>query len=377
MTRSVHAASADWRWQLRHAHRDLASLLRCFPGAATPVGAAAAARHFPMAVTPYYAGLIRRADFSDPVFAQCVPQAAELDDPPWLADDPLGEEDHSPLPGLIHRYADRVLLLTTPHCATYCRHCMRKRVAGDPARPALAGQALRDCVRYLAAHPEVTDVLVSGGDPLTLGNAALERILRAVRTVPSVQILRIATRVPVTLPMRIDAALVAMLRRYAPLYFNTHFNHPAELTSQAAGALALLADAGIPLGNQTVLLRGVNDTPATIEELCRLLLRHRVRPYYLFQCDLVRGIEHFRTPLQTGLDIMRHLRGNLDGLGIPHFVVDTPHGGGKVELLPEAIVSRDATHALLRNPAGDVARYPEPCPRGPTRDKENHGLPRR
>lgn len=366
--------SSDWRWQLRHALRDADALRTRFPDAVLPPGCADAARRFPMAVTPYYAGLVRRPDLSDPVFAQCVPQGVELEDPAWLAEDPLNEDGHSPVPGLIHRYPDRALLLATPACSVYCRHCMRKRVTGqETALPPLEGVALRACTDYLRDHPEITDVLVSGGDPLTLGTAALDRLLRAVRTVPSVEILRIATRVPVTLPMRIDAALAATLRRHGPLYVNTHFNHPVELTPEAGRALATLADAGLPLGNQTVLLRGVNDSPATIEALCRALLRHRVRPYYLFQCDLVRGVEHFRTPLDTGLEIMRHLRGRLSGLGIPHFVVDTP-SGGKVELLPEVIVARRRGYTVLRNPAGAEVRYPEPRRPRRTPNHESKGI---
>lgn len=351
---------SDWRWQLRHAARDLATLRRWFPTATFDARCEAAAGRFPLSVTPYYASLVRRPDPSDPVFAQCVPRGDELDDPAWLDDDPLREQADSPVPGLVHRYPDRVLLLASSRCAVYCRHCMRKRVAGCAVgAPAPTAARLAAWAAYLRAHREVTDVLVSGGDPLLLATPVLESVLRAVRAVPSVEILRVATRAPATLPMRIDGELVARLRRYAPLYVNTHFNHPVELTPQAGSALALLADAGIPVGNQTVLLRGVNDSAATIEELCRALLRHRVRPYYLFQCDLVRGVEHFRTPLATGLDIMRHLRGRLSGLGIPHFAVDTPEGG-KVELLPESIVRRGRGYTLLRNPAGREVRYPEP-----------------
>lgn len=358
--RTPAAPDPDWRRQLRQSIRDREGLLRLFPEAARIPGIAEAAARFPMAITPYYAGLIRRADYADPVFAQCVPRACELRNPPWLEEDPLGEKAHAPRTGLVHRYKDRLLLLATPHCAGYCRHCTRKWMAGSAKERPLGTAALREAAAYLSEHPEISDVLVSGGDPLTLATPALERILKALRSAPSVQVIRIASRTPVTLPMRIDRELVRMLRRHAPLYLNTHFNHPVELTAQAAEALARLADAGIPLANQTVLLRGVNDSPRTLETLFRELLRHRVRPYYLFQCDLVRGIEHFRTPLQTGLDIMRHLRANLDGLGIPHFVLDTPGGGGKIELLPDAVVSREPGRTWLRNPGGDVVSHPEP-----------------
>jgi len=317
------------------------------------------AARYPMAVTPYYASLIEKPDLSDPIYTMSVPQARELCDPPFLREDPLEEEKDMPVPGLVHRYPDRALLIVTTGCSTYCRHCTRKRVAGT-RESSISPRRLRQATSYLAAHPEVTDVIISGGDPLTMGTETIETVLSAIREVPSVEIIRIGTRVPVVLPMRVTDDLIALLRKYHPLWVNTHFNHPAELTPEAAEACAKLADAGIPLGNQSVLLRGVNDRPQTIERLCRGLVRMRVRPYYLFQCDLVRGVEHFRTPLNRGLEIMEYLRGRLSGLAIPTFVVDVPHGGGKIPLLPHYVVSTSPTHTVLRNYEGILVSYPEP-----------------
>lgn len=318
-----------------------------------------AAHTFPMAITPYYASLISRADDSDPIFRQCVPHASELQAPAWLGPDPLEEESCSPVPGLIHRYPDRALIVTTSACAVYCRHCTRKRVSAQ-SNTALSEAALDACVAYLAAHPEIDDVLLSGGDPLMLPDAQIDSLLTRIRTVKSVKVIRIATRTLVTLPMRITPALVAVLKQHGPIFVNTHFNHPVELTDIALTAAALLTEAGIPVGNQTVLLHGINDSPAIIETLCRTLYHNRIRPYYLFQCDLVGGIEHFRTPLQTGLDIMKHLRGRLSGLAIPNFAVDTPGHGGKIELLPNAIRGTTPTGTLLENSRGETFLYPEP-----------------
>ncbi|TFG87511.1 MAG: KamA family radical SAM protein, partial [Gemmatimonadales bacterium] len=276
---------------------------------------------------------------------------------------------------LVHRYSDRALLIATTTCSSYCRHCTRKRVAGT-REVQISPRRLEQVVAYLREHPEVTDVIVSGGDPLTMATEALYRVLTAIRSVPSVQIVRIGSRVPVVMPMRITDELTAMLRKHHPLWINTHFNHPNELTDDAARACGRLVDAGIPLGNQTVLLRGINDDPRTIERLCRGLVRTRVRPYYLFQGDLVRGVEHFRTPLSRGIEIMEYLRGRLSGLAIPQFVVDAPHGGGKIPLLPAYIVSTSPTHTVLRNFEGMLVSYPEPhCgPAAAPRDDQPAGV---
>ena len=349
----------DWRWQLKNRIRTPAQLREAFPSLDVSPGIVQAAQKFPLAITPYYASLIRRFDASDPVYQMCVPQANELFDPAFLKDDPLEEDEDMPVPGLVHRYPDRALLLVTTTCSTYCRHCTRKRVAGMH-ESSISALRLQQAVAYLSEHPEIRDVILSGGDPFTMSTEALDRVLSVLRAVPSIEIIRLGTRTPVVMPMRITEDLVQMLRKHQPIWVNTHFNHPNELTPEAAAACARLVDAGIPLGNQTVLLRGVNDRPQILEALCRGLVRMRVRPYYLFQCDLVRGVEHFRTPLSRGLEIMEYMRGRLSGLAIPTFVVDAPHGGGKIPLLPNYILSTSPTHTVLRNFEGMIVSYPEP-----------------
>jgi lysine 2,3-aminomutase len=350
----------DWRWQMGHRLRTFDQLLEYFPNLCENTHLPQVIAKYPMAITPYYASLIHRADLSDPVYQMCVPQVSELCDPSFLSADPLEEGEDMPVPGLVHRYTDRALLIATTTCSMYCRHCTRKRVAGM-RESTISPRRLSQVVAYLNAHPEISDVIVSGGDPLTMGTEAIETILAELRRVRSVQIIRIGTRTPVVLPQRITDELTAMLRQYHPIWINTHFNHPNELTPEAAEACGRLADAGIPLGNQSVLLRGVNDQPQVIEQLCRGLVRMRVRPYYLYQCDLVRGVEHFRTPLSRGIEIMEYLRGRCSGIAIPNFVVDAPHGGGKIPLLPSYIVSTSPTHTVIRNFEGMLIAYPEPA----------------
>ncbi len=349
----------DWRWQIRHRIRTFEQLAQAFPALQRQTRIAEVASRYPLAITPYYLSVIQKPDYSDPVFSQAVPQSRELLDPSFLHADPLAEEQDMPVPGLIHRYRDRALLMTTTMCSMYCRHCTRKRVAGT-RECTISVEQLRRATEYLKAHPEITDVILSGGDPLTMSTSLLERIVQAVRAVPSVEIIRIGTRTPVVLPQRITDELVKMLSKYHPVWINTHFNHPQELTPESRAALAKLANAGIPLGNQSVLLRGINDDPRIMESLCRGLVRERVRPYYMFQCDLVRGVEHFRTPISRGIEIMEYLRGRLSGLAIPTYVVDAPHGGGKLPLLPNYIVSVSPTHTVLRNFEGMLINYPEP-----------------
>jgi lysine 2,3-aminomutase len=337
-------------------------LTEFFPSLRSQTSIGKAAEKYPMAITPYYASLIKATDHSDPVFQMSVPQGQELYAPDFLHADPLEEEEDMVVPGLVHRYRDRALLMATTMCSMYCRHCTRKRVAGYE-ESSISVHQLNEITNYLHAHPEVKDVIISGGDPMTLPTSLLERILMAVRSVPSVDIIRIGTRVPVVLPQRITNELTQMLAKYHPVWVNTHFNHPNEITPEAQAACARLANAGIPLGNQSVLLRGINDTPHIMEELCRGLVRMRVRPYYLFQCDLVRGVEHFRTPISRGIEIMEYLRGRLSGLAIPSFVVDTPHGGGKIPLLPNYVLSTSPTNTVLRNYEGMIVNYPEPVDR--------------
>ncbi|MCE5187497.1 MAG: KamA family radical SAM protein [Planctomycetaceae bacterium] len=349
----------DWRWQIRNRIRSLDQLARYVPSLSGRSELQKVIAKYPMAITPYYASLIQHADVSDPIFRMSVPNLREMFDPPCLTDDPLEEHEDMPVPGLVHRYRDRALLIATTMCSMYCRHCTRKRIAGTREN-AISARRLRQVQEYLFNHPEISDVIVSGGDPLTMSDAAIEAVLSMLRSVPSVQIIRIGTRVPVVLPMRITDELVSMLKRYHPLWINTHFNHPNELTDQSRAACEKLADAGIPLGNQTVLLRGVNDDPQIIEELCRGLIRTRVRPYYMYQCDLVRGVEHFRTSVRKGMEIMEYLRGRVSGIAIPTFVVDAPHGGGKIPVLPNYVVTMSPTHTVLRNYEGLLVSYPEP-----------------
>jgi lysine 2,3-aminomutase len=354
----------DWQQQISHRITTPEDLLLLFPDFLPEALDHSALHRVSMAITPYYASLVKQPGFDDPVFAMSVPQAAELHDPPFLSADPLGESQHMPVPGIIRRYPDRVVLLTTIDCAAHCRHCTRKWAQMSSCT--LDIQAiLPAAVEYLHAHPEIREVLVSGGDPLTLLDDTLEYILASLRAIPSIDIIRIGTRTPVTLPMRITPALTEILKRYHPVWINTHFNHPVEITPAAAAACELLADAGCPVGNQTVLLKGVNDSEACIENLCRMLIRHRVRPYYLFQCDLVPGVEHFRTPLQTGIRIIDHLRKHVSGIAIPTFVVDTPGFGGKIPVTSSRIISSDDTQTVFITYDGQQVTYPEPvssCP---------------
>lgn len=288
---------------------------------------------YPMRINPYYFGLIEAKD--DPIWKQAVPSGLELEDHVCF-DDPLDEENLSPVPNLIHKYPDRVLFLVSSQCAMYCRFCTRKRKVGTE-RMVISRETVRAGIDYIRKHPEIRDVLVSGGDPLLLTDELLDEILTAVRSIPSVQIIRIGSRVPCTLPMRVTGKLVKLLRKFHPLYINTHFNHPREITPEAAGACGRLADAGIPLSCQTVLLHGVNDDPQTMRDLMQGLLMIRVRPYYLFQGDMTRGTNHFRTPISDGMKIMRALIGHTSGLAVPTFALDAPGGGGKIPLSPDYV----------------------------------------
>ncbi|MCD4689413.1 MAG: KamA family radical SAM protein [Desulfuromonadaceae bacterium] len=341
----------DWQQSLRQAMIDPMELAERFGIDSAPLQRVA--RRYPMRISPYYLSLIEGP--GDPLWRQCVPDERELTDPTRSAD-PLDEERLSPSPAVVHRYADRVLLLVGGDCATYCRFCTRKRKLGCSTMT-VSEEDLAAGIDYIASRPEVRDVLLSGGDPLLLEDDQLEAILLRLRAIPHVEMVRIGGRLPVTLPERITDDLCQMLRRFAPLYLNTHFNHPRELTPQAAAACVRLADAGIVLGNQTVLLRGVNDSAETQANLWRGLLRLRVRPYYLHHMDLVRGTGHFRTRIETGLDILQALRGPLSGMALPQYVIDSPGGKGKIPLLPEYLLSL-GDQARLRTPGGEVIQFP-------------------
>jgi len=297
---------------------------------------------FPMRINPYYLGLIKAP--GDPLWRQAVPDPRELDDRICLVD-PLDEENRSPVENLVHTYPDRVLFLVTNQCAMYCRFCTRKRKVGT-SRMQVSRETMQEAFAYLRKNKQIRDVLISGGDPLLLSDEALVWLLDNLRAIPSVQIIRIGSRVPCTLPMRITTRLAAILKRYHPLYLNTHFNHPDEITPEAAKACARLAGAGIPLGNQTVLLRGVNDNAATITELMHRLLMIRVKPYYLFQGDMTQGTDHFRTRVETGIEIMQTLIGHTSGLAVPTFAVDAPGGGSKIPLTPSYLTSLGKTVSL-------------------------------
>ncbi len=313
---------------------------------------------FKVGVTPYYASLIDARDLACPVRRQAIPSTLELVTSREEREDPLAEDAHSPVPALTHRYPDRALLYTTHDCPMYCRHCNRRRKVGDPAS-APRTRDLDAAIAYLEAHREIRDVLVSGGDPLTLSDAKLDALLARLRRLAHVEIIRIATRAPVTLPQRITQKLAAMLRAHHPIYVNTHFNHVRECTPEAALALTLLADAGCVLGNQMVLLKGINDDPAVARSLNHWLLAQRCRPYYLFQADLAEGIRHFRTEVAAGIRIIDALRGHTSGLAVPHFVVDLPGGGGKVSLGPDYLIGKDQKNLHFRNYVGELFDYEE------------------
>ncbi|NHI93908.1 MAG: KamA family radical SAM protein [Candidatus Lokiarchaeota archaeon] len=315
---------------------------------------------YPMRVNPYYLGLIREK--GDPIWKQCIPDIKELEDIEGL-EDPLHEETDSPCPGLTHRYPDRVLLLISSECAMYCRFCTRKRKVGTHKMQISMSQICRG-IKYIEEHSEVRDVILSGGDPLLLSDDILNTILSKLRKIPSLDIIRIGTRVPCTLPQRITKNLCNTLKRYHPLYINTHFNHPYEITDDSVKACAMLADNGIPLGNQSVLLKDVNDNPECFKNLNQKLLKMRVKPYYLFQADYVKGSNHFRTPVKAGLDVIEALRGHTSGLAVPHYVIDTPGGGGKIAIIPDPVIQRTEENILLKNYEGKIYEYKIPVENG-------------
>ncbi len=314
-------------------------------------------KFFQARINPYYLSLIRYP--GDPIWLQCVPDETELNDID-APEDPLGEDSMSPVPNITHRYPDRVLFLTTSQCGMYCRFCTRKRKVGNSSKISMRG--LEAAFKYIEEHTEIRDVILSGGDPLMLTDAMLEKILQRLRQIPHVEIIRLGTRMPVVLPHRITPKLVRMLKKYHPIYVNTHFNHPWEITPESKRACELLADAGIPIGNQTVLMKGVNDDPEVIKELFRKLLLIRVRPYYLYQADLTKGANHFRTPIKVGLEIMDKLRGHTSGLAVPYYVIDAPGGGGKIPLLPQYILYQDDEKLILRNYKYETFVYPDVKP---------------
>ncbi len=352
---------ADWRWQTRHRVRTVAALRDALglPGAGTP-DAARVEERFPVGVTPYYLSLVRPDDPADPILRQILPSDEEAHATGQEVDDPFREEERSPVPGVVHRYPDRALILPTNFCATLCRHCFRKRSWAEGFH-VLDRAALRRAVDYVRGEPGIRDVIVTGGDPLHLPTGSLERLLEDLRSVPHLEVLRIASRTPVTLPQRLDDALVDVLRRARPLWFVTHFNHAREVSPDAASTLRRLIDAGITVQNQAVLLRGVNDSTEAQVALSRALLRLGVRPYYLHLADPVAGAGHFRVSLADAVAVLKGMFGRVAGFGVPRLVVDLPGGGGKVPLEPDFVVRRSGDDVWFESPIdGGEVRFTDP-----------------
>jgi lysine 2,3-aminomutase len=350
----------DWRWQLQHRLKNADQLQQLLP-TLTPeeyAGAILANSKLAVGITPYFFNLIDPADEFCPIRRQVIPRLEETTTAPWELKDPCGEDSHSPVPGIVHRYPDRVLFLVTDRCAAYCRYCTRSRLVSNAAgydfHPHFAEQ-----IDYVRRTPAVRDVLLSGGDPLLLSDEKLAHLLKELRSIPHVEFLRIGTRIPVFLPQRLTPELCAMLRKYHPLFVSIHCNHPRELTTEVRDALGRLADAGIPLGNQSVLLKYVNDDVIVMKALVHKLLLCRVKPYYLYQCDLIAGSAHLRTSVRRGLEIMQALRGHTTGYAIPQYVIDAPGGGGKVPINPDYTVQRTGERVLIRNYEGKIFEYPE------------------
>lgn len=348
----------DWHWQLKNritTGDELAKVIPLSPQEKEELNLCL--QNFRMAITPYYASMINTKDANCPIRKQCIPSIQELDIRSCDMEDPLSEDRSSPVPNIVHRYPDRVLFLLTKKCSTYCRHCTRRRMVGEEDF-SISRKNLDMALKYIAGNPQIRDVLLSGGDPFILEDQFLEEIIARVRAIPHVEIIRIGTRTPVVMPMRITSQLLDTLKKYHPIWINTHFNHPDEITEASAKACEKIVDAGIPLGNQSVLLRGVNDDVETLKKLFLKLVQIRVRPYYLYQCDVAKGLNHFRTPVQEGIEIMRNLRGYISGYAVPTFVIDAPMGGGKIPINPEYVVGIDDKEVVMKNYKGDIYRYP-------------------
>ena len=350
----------DWRWQVSNrivSVEQLEKVINLTDKEKNDV--AETLKKFRLGITPYYAALMDKNDPSCPVRMQAVPVINETHRSDADMEDPLHEDEDSPAPGLTHRYPDRVLLLITDQCSMYCRHCTRRRLAGekDGAR---SMDEIRQAIDYIRRTPQVRDVVLSGGDALLISDEVLETIIKEIRAIPHVEIIRIGTRVPVVMPQRITDDLVNMLKKYHPIWVNTHFNHIKEMTPEAKEAVRKLADGGFPLGNQSVLLRGVNDCVHVMRDLVHTLVKNRIRPYYIYQCDLSLGIEHFRTKISKGIEIIEGLRGHTSGFAVPTFVVDAPGGGGKIPVMPNYYLSQSPEKVILRNYEGVITTYTEP-----------------
>jgi lysine 2,3-aminomutase len=354
----------DWRWQLKHRvtrAEQLKLILNLSPEEIAAIEASKG--RMATAITPYFAKLMDRNDSNCPIRRQAIPTMDEFHLSPADLLDPCAEDENSPVHSLVHRYPDRVLLLITDKCAVYCRYCTRRRMVGESEK-CINEQELDQAIAYIQSNKKIRDVLISGGDPLLLEDDHLEGVIAKIRKISHVEIIRIGTRVPVSLPQRITPSLVAMLKKYHPLWISIHFSHPKEITKDCRRACAMLAEAGIPMGSQTVLLRGINDRPVVMKKLMHELLKIRVRPYYIYQCDLAMGTEHFRTPVAVGINIIEKLRGHTTGYAVPSFVIDAPGGGGKIPVGPTYLISQDKGKMVLRNYQGKVFEYQEPQVQG-------------
>lgn len=350
----------DWRWQLKNRITTVEQLEKFLPSL-TPeerAGTILANSKLAMAITPYFFNLIDPADENCPIRRQVIPRIEETNRAPWEMSDPCGEDSHSPVPGLVHRYPDRVLFLVTDRCAAYCRYCTRSRLVSNASGYDFHPEYDKQ-LDYIRRTKSIRDVLLSGGDPLLLSDDKLAYLLGQLRAIPHVEFIRIGTRIPIFLPQRITTALCETLKRFHPLFISVHSNHPRELTTEVRDGLGRLADAGIPLGNQSVLLRDVNDDPAVMKALVQKLLMCRVRPYYIYQCDLIAGSSHLRASVHRGLQIMESLRGHTTGYAVPQYVIDAPGGGGKVPIMPDYVLNKNAERILIRNFEGKVFEYPE------------------
>jgi lysine 2,3-aminomutase len=349
----------DWRWQLSHRLNSAEDIGKVLQLTENELKALNTHDLFRVDITPYYISLIEPDNPNDPIRRQVIPTAGEINAFTGMMADSLAEDRHSPVPGLVHRYPDRALMLVTTQCASYCRYCTRSRIVGDPAET-FSRSEFEMQLEYLRHTPQIRDVLLSGGDPLTLAQGVLEELLTRLRDIPHIEIIRIGSRVPVFMPQRVTTELTDMLQRFHPLWLNIHVNHPNEVTAELAEATDKLSRAGIPLGNQSVLLAGVNDCPHIMRKLVQDLVRIRVRPYYIYQCDLVAGAGHFRTPVAKGIEIIEALRGHTSGFAVPTFVVDAPEGGGKIPVMPTYHISSSDHKIVLRNYEGFITTYEEP-----------------
>jgi lysine 2,3-aminomutase len=349
----------NWQWQVRNSFTSLDHLSSFLGLSDQESNSKAYGKNLPVRITPYYASLLDPDDASQPLRRTVVPVALELNISPGEVEDPLSETHDSPVPLIVHRYPDRVLFLVTNFCSAFCRYCTRTHLVSKQDKVHSSQAEWDKAIDYIREHTEVRDVLLSGGDPLTLSDSRIEYLLSKLHAIPHVEIIRIGTKVPVVMPQRITRDLVGMLKKYHPLFLSIHFTHPDEITPEVMDACNRLADAGIPLGSQTVLLKGINDDAEVFKKLTHELLKIRVKPYYLYQCDPIPGSAHFRTPLESGLDIIRNLRGFTSGYAIPHFVIDAPGGGGKIPLLPDYVLGREGNDLILRNYEGKTYRFPD------------------